>query len=107
SLFRYAVECLGLSEAVAYNAIAVARKATEVPALREAVHAGALGLSKATKVVSVLTAGQAPAVQKDWVEKAIELSSRQLEKKVATENPKLCTPERAVYRSAKRLDLRL
>lgn len=65
SLFRYAVECLGLSEAVAYNAIAVARKATEVPALREAVHAGALGLSKATKVVSVLTAGQAPAVQKD------------------------------------------
>ena len=97
SLFQYAVSSLGLSEAVAYNAIAVARKAREVPELKS------VGISKARKIVSVLTAEN----QKDWIEKARTLSSRALEKAVAKENPRASTPEQAKYVSEKRLDLRL
>jgi hypothetical protein len=101
SLFTYAVESLGLSEAVAYNAITVARKMREVPELRSEV--GEIGISKTRKIVSVLTSEN----QKEWLEKARTLSSRALEKAVARENPKAATQEVAKYVSEKRLDLRL
>jgi hypothetical protein len=98
SLFQYAVSSLGLSEAVSYNAIAVARKLREIPALPLEV-----GVSKIRKVVSVMT----PENQAEWIPKLKTLSSRALEKEVARVNPKASTPERASYTSEKRLDLRL
>lgn len=107
SLFRYATEALGLSEAVAYCAIAVARKAEQIPALRLAVNSGTLGLSKAKKVVSVLDLKKSIEEHSSWVEKAVTLPSRKLERAVAAENPKDAIPERAVYKSAKRLELML
>lgn len=76
SLFQYAVSSLGLSEAVAYNAIAVARKMREVPELEAQV--SEIGISKVRKIVSVLTAEN----QSEWILKAKTLSSRALEKEV-------------------------
>jgi 5-methylcytosine-specific restriction endonuclease McrA len=94
---------LGLSEAVAYNAIAVARKAAQIPKLQESIRTGDIGISKARKILPVLNT-ENPAV---WIEKATTLSSRHLEREVARENPKAATPERAHYVSAKRLNLHL
>lgn len=107
SLFRYATEALGLSEAVAYCAITVARKAEQIPALRLAVNSGELGLSKAKKVVSVLDPKKSLDDHTSWVEKAVLLPSRKLERAVAAENPQEAIPEKAVYKSAKRLELML
>ena len=101
SLFNYAVQSLGLSEAVAYNAISVARKIREIPALKQEV--AELGISKTRKIVSVLTKEN----QSEWISKAKTLSSRALEKAVAKENPREATQEAAKYVSEKRLDLRL
>jgi HNH endonuclease len=101
SLFTYAVSALGLSEAVAYNSIAVARKMREVPELRAQVEE--IGVSKAKKIVSVLTKEN----QMEWLARAKTLSSRALEKQVAKMNPQAATPELTKYVSAERLDLRL
>ncbi len=107
SLFQYAVTALGLSEAVAYNAVAVSRKAVEVAALRNAVASGSLGFSKARKVLSVLSPRRPVEEQVAWVEKAVLLSSRNLERAVARENPAEAISERAIYRSALRIELSL
>jgi hypothetical protein len=103
SLFVYATGALGLSEAVAYNAIAVARKAAQVPALLENIRTGEIGIAKARKILPVLNLEN----QVVWIEKASTLPSRKLEQEVARENPKAATPERATYVSAKRLNLTL
>lgn len=91
SLFSYAVQALGLSEAVAANAITVARKARELPALKKEIETGAIGISKAKKMVSVITIQNQDA----WVLKAKTLSTRALEKEVARVNPQQVGPERA------------
>jgi hypothetical protein len=86
STFTYCVKLLNLSEAVAYNFIAVARKAREVPELKDAIKAGELGVSKARKIVSILT----PENQDEWIRKARELPQAKLEREVAE-----CAPEAA------------
>lgn len=103
SMFLYAVQALKLSEAAAYAAIAVARKATQVPGLRSAIQEGAVSMSKATKVLSVLTEQN----QEVWIEKLKTLPTRVIEKEVAKENPKVANPERARYVSDQRLALAL
>lgn len=105
SLFRYATEALGLSEGVAYSAITVARKAEVIPVLREAVNSGELSLSKAKKVASVLDSGRTAEENSEWVQKAANLSSRQIERAVAAERPQEAIPEKAIYKSARRLEL--
>jgi HNH endonuclease len=101
SLFQYAVSSLGLSEAVAFNAISVARKMREIPELESEV--SEIGVSKLRKIVSVLT----PKNQSEWISKAKTLSSRALEKEVARVSPRMATPERSHYVSEKRLALKL
>ena len=101
SLFQYAVSSLDLSEAVAFNAISVARKMREVPELENEV--ASIGVSKLRKIVSVLT----PLNQAEWISKAKALSSRALEKEVARVNPRAASPERSHYVSEKRLELEL
>jgi hypothetical protein len=104
SLFVYATQALRLPESVAYNAISVMRKAQEVPALKAHISSGELSISKARKVISVLNPDQNAS---SWIEKALTLSTRSLEKEVAKENPKSSTPEKAKYVSARRLDVNL
>jgi hypothetical protein len=50
SLFEYGREGLGLSEAVTYNLITVARKSREVPMLQEMIREGSITLSSARKI---------------------------------------------------------
>ncbi len=103
SLFLYATQELRLTEAVAYAAIQVMRKAREVPELREKIISGELSVSTARKIVPVLKISN----QAVWLKKATELTSRVLEKEVARENPRASTPERAKYVSSDRLNLQL
>lgn len=79
SLFEYATKILKLSTATTFNLTTVARKSKEIPALKEAIRAGTLTLSKARKTVPVLTA----ANQAKWIGLAQTLTSRELEQEVA------------------------
>ena len=103
SLYEYIIKDLKLSEALAYHLITVARKIREVPALGKAIEENKVSVSKAKKMASVLTKDN----QAQWLEKAQQLTSRQLERAVASENPKVAVPEKASYVSQKRLQLQL
>ena len=103
SMFNYCVKALGLSESVAANFIAVARKAREVPVLQSAIQSGNLSVSKARKIPPVLTL----ANQDEWVEKATLLPTRELEREVARVAPEEAAPERMRFVSDTRLELRL
>ena len=103
SLFAYCREALKLSDAVSYNAITVARKARQVPELQAEIKSGAIGISTAKKIASVLTRDN----QAQWLEKAKLLPARRLEKEVASVTPRAATPEVARYVSGDRLSLAL
>ena len=81
SLFRYSVEALGLTEAVAYALIQVARTGKQVPELKRDVASGALSVFKAKKICSVLKRTE-PEQNQIWIEKAKSMSSRELEREV-------------------------
>lgn len=103
SLFQYVVNELGLSENVAYNLIAVSRKAREIPGLRTEIEKGTISLSNARKIVPILTQKNAS----EWLKKASELSQRQLEREVVKVRPQQATPERASYVTPMRVRLEL
>ncbi len=103
SLFHYVTQELKISESVAYNLITVSRKAREVPALKSAIQNQQITLSNARKLTPILNQTN----QEHWISKAQTLSSRQLEKEIARENPKLATPEKVTYATAERVQLTL
>jgi len=103
SVFEYCVKELGLSEAVSYGLINVARKSREVPALMSKVKTGEITLSKAQKVVSVITKEN----QNHWLKLASTLSTRALEKQVAEANPKAAVREKVSYISAERIQMQI
>ncbi len=72
-----------MSEAQAVYLSKVAQKAKEVPLLKTAIEDGRLTLSKARRIVPVITQDNAEA----WVEKAETLPQKALEKKVSEVNP--------------------
>ena len=84
SVFEYVVQALKLSEAQAYYFQKVVEKSFEVPELKEAIVTGKLSLSKARRIVPVLNKDN----QELWIAKATELNQKELEKAVATENPR-------------------
>ena len=81
SLFRYAVDALRLTEAVAYALIQVARTANQVPELKSEVESGSLSVFKAKKICAVLKRSE-PEENRVWIEKAKCMSSRELEREV-------------------------
>jgi len=83
SLYQYAVKALGLSEGVAYNFINVGRKAREIPELKKEIATGALSVSKARKITSVLTSENSSK----WIELAKSASQHQVEREVSLANP--------------------
>ncbi|MGE3975209.1 MAG: HNH endonuclease [Bdellovibrionales bacterium] len=102
SLYEYATTILKLSESTAYNFITVARKAKEVPALKQAIRLGELTVSNARKITPVLNKSN----QEEWLKMAIELPQKKLEQQVAKVLPKEATPERLKYVSEDRLELK-
>lgn len=103
SLFQYAVRYLKLSEDTALNYITVARKAREVPALKQEIERGSVTVSKVRKISSVITREN----QAHWLELAKSLPQKKLEREVARVNPKGAVPEKASYVSGDRLKLEL
>ncbi len=89
SLFEYCVQELKLSEANTSNFSAVAKKAKEVPALVSAVEAGELSISKARKIVPVVTKEN----HDQWLTLAKTSTSREIEKAVAIAQPQLAVKE--------------
>jgi 5-methylcytosine-specific restriction endonuclease McrA len=86
SLFRYAVDCLGLSEAISYALISIARKSKEVPQLKTS----GLSVSKASRIVSILDRGNA----RELIRFAKNHTSKQIDAEVARRNPKAALPDR-------------
>lgn len=103
SLYDYCLRILKLSDDVACNLIAVARKSRDIPALKEAIEKKEITLSKARKIVSVLNREN----QEEWLELARTETSRVIEKAVATENPQLLIKESVRYRSEDRIELKM
>jgi 5-methylcytosine-specific restriction endonuclease McrA len=89
SLFDYCVQELKLSEASTSNFSAVAKKSNEVPALAFAVENGELSISKARKIVPVVTKEN----HDKWLSLAKTSTSREIEKAVAIAQPKLAVKE--------------
>jgi 5-methylcytosine-specific restriction endonuclease McrA len=79
STYAYCVQILGLSEGATFYFISVARKSRVVPELALAIGQGDLTVSKAARVVSVLT----PENQEDLIEKASTMTKNEIEKEVA------------------------
>ncbi|MBY0471515.1 HNH endonuclease [bacterium] len=102
SLFEYA-RSLGLSESVAYNFITVARKASEVPELREKLQTQEMTLSNAKTIAPILNS----ANQEKWLEAASTLSKRELEKELAKEFPERSVQETTRYVAEERMELKL
>ena len=103
SLFDYAHRILQLSEATSSNLINVARKSVEIPALKTAIEIGTLSVSKARKIVPVLTIEN----QSDWIALATKNTTREIERAVAQENPELAVRESARFIADNRLELKL
>jgi len=101
SLFQYGVQELRLSESVVYNLIAVMRKTKEIPALKDQIQKGNITLSNARKITSVLTNEN----QIEWLQKASDLTQRQLEKEIVKIRPMSAVVERASYVTEKRVKL--
>lgn len=103
SLHHYATAGLGVSDEVAYIFINVARKSAAVPELKIKIREGKISVTKARRISAVLT----PENQAHWLELATTLSKRELEKKVAAENPRTAIAEKTTYVSADILQLQL
>jgi hypothetical protein len=103
SLFEYSRQALGLSEAVSYNLITVARKAKVVPMLQEKLRTQEITLSNAKMIAPVLTSEN----QNQWLSAAATLSKRELEKEIAKEFPEKQIQEQTRYVSENRIELKL
>ncbi len=90
-----------MSEPVTLNFIAVSRRSVQIPELKAAIEAGDLTVSTARKITSVIT----PESQSAWILKAINLTSRALEREVAKVLPQALTPERAKYVRVDRINI--
>jgi 5-methylcytosine-specific restriction endonuclease McrA len=103
SLYAYVTDGLRISENTAYSLITVARKARQLPRLKIEIQKGTITFSNARRVASVLTLEN----QEEWLEKARQLSSRELEKEIVKVRPQEATRERVSYVTEHRLKLEI
>jgi 5-methylcytosine-specific restriction endonuclease McrA len=89
SMFQYCIERHKLSESRAYELIYVSRKCAEVPKLKVAIEAGSVSVSAAKRIGSVVTQENAEL----WISQAATLKQKELERAVATVNPKVAVKE--------------
>ena len=89
SFFEYVVRGLGLSEAQAYTLTAVTRKCAQIPELKKAILAKTISISNAKRILPVLNQENSS----DWLSKAQTLSTRKLEREVASVNPRVTIRE--------------
>ncbi len=89
SLYAYCTQRLGLSEDRACTYIRVAQLATKVPALKEAIKKEEISVTAAKKLTQVLNIEN----QGVWLEKAKNVSTRELEIAIAKEKPQTLVRE--------------
>jgi hypothetical protein len=90
SLFLYATDVCGLSEARAYAFTSLARKSNEHPELESAIKSESLSISKASRLVSVICKSNAGSL----VEFAKNHNFREIDREVRRINPKAAEPQR-------------
>jgi hypothetical protein len=83
NISQYCKQYLNLSDTLTGFFVGVARKTRVAPELKKAIEQGELSVSTAIQVASVITEQN----QNEWVDKAKELTKRELEKAVATARP--------------------
>ncbi len=101
-IFNYCLHGLKFSESQANYFSSVARKSREIPELKQAIDNGVLSISKARRIVKVIT----PATQEEWIAKASQLSQVQIDREVAAVNPS-AVRERVKPISSDRHEIRL
>ncbi|MCH2533266.1 MAG: HNH endonuclease [Bdellovibrionales bacterium] len=89
SLFDYAMKQLELTESQAYSYTAVAKKSLHCEELNLAIKTGSLTVSKAHRIVSIVD----EANQREWVQKAQQLTKRELEKQISKKYPRKSVPD--------------
>jgi len=103
SLFSYCVKEVGLTDAEAYNFLALYKKSKEIPALTEAIQSGEVSVSKLRHICPVINQEN----QNHWIEKAKSETNKKLIDEVAKVSP--YTKKREVLKPAgegvKRLSL--
>jgi hypothetical protein len=82
-IFNYCLNALKFSESQANYFSSVAKKSREVPELKKAIDRGVLSVSKARRIVKVIT----PSTQAEWIRNASEMKQVELDKAVAAVNP--------------------
>jgi 5-methylcytosine-specific restriction endonuclease McrA len=103
SLFEYVMKELKFSENVTSVFITVARKAYEVPELKAEIRTGNITLSNARRILPVLTSEN----KGEWLQRAQNLTQRQLEKEVVKIRPLEATRERVHYVTKDRVKLEM
>ncbi|MBW7877074.1 MAG: HNH endonuclease [Candidatus Cloacimonetes bacterium] len=103
SLFSYCVKGIGLTDAEAYNFLALYKKSKEIPALTEAIQSGEVSVSKLRHICPVINQEN----QTLWIDKAKSETNKKLIDEVAKVSP--YTKKREVVKPAgegmKRLSL--
>ncbi len=99
SLYQYCIDILKLSEATTYNFTTVCRKAVQVPELKIAIDSGEISVSKARKIVPVLTKEN----HDEWLALAKTSTTREIEKAVAKAQPQMAVKESIKYVAEDRL----
>jgi len=83
SLFSYCVKEVGLTDAEAYNFLALYKKSKEIPALTEAIQSGEVSVSKLRHICPVINQEN----QTLWIEKAKSETNKKLIDEVAKVSP--------------------
>jgi len=89
SMHEYCVGRLKLSDSRAYELINVSRTCTLVPKVKAAIEAGVVSISAVKRIGKVITQENADL----WIEQAATLRQKDLERAVATVNPKEAVKE--------------
>lgn len=89
SMYEYCVRRLKLSDSRAYELINVSRTCTKVPQVKAAIEAGAVSISAVKRIGSIVTQDNADL----WIEQASTLRQKDLERAVATVNPREAVKE--------------
>lgn len=90
SLYQYVVAEFGVSESRAYLLIGVSKKCSSVPELKDAIDSGKLTASQAKRILPVVD----NANSSEWIQKAIQIPQKDLERLVAIANPESTIHER-------------
>jgi HNH endonuclease len=93
SLLQYAIKYMKLSEPVALQFIAVARKSVKVPALKAAISEGRISTSTANRMVSTVTTENAS----ELISFAEAHTWRETEREIANRNPRAAVPDKVKF----------